>query len=284
MKLTKHPITGLIALSLALLFTTGSAMAAVVGSKHDLSLATSPGNSVSGTSSDNGQVCVFCHTPHSSGLSTANQVIPLWNRTTTSTAAFTPYANTQTGTLSGEVLTLGSGGVGGVSLACLSCHDGTISIDSVLNVPGSGNTWGTTTITDTATMTATGELEGVVLMGTDLTDDHPIAVEFGGGGCNIGEGGFASGDPCTSTEMDDKKIVSAYADGSGQYWVDTDAGSSYSAADKIPLFARDFAAGTGTGPSIECASCHDVHNNSGFDMLLREDTAASAICTACHIK
>lgn len=36
--------------------------------------------------------------------------------------------------------------------------------------------------------------------------------------------------------------------------------------------------------SLECASCHDVHNSSGFSSLLRIDNAASALCLTCHNK
>lgn len=39
----------------------------------------------------------------------------------------------------------------------------------------------------------------------------------------------------------------------------------------------------GTGDTVECSSCHDVHN-AGFASLLRMDNAGSVLCLACHIK
>ena len=40
------------------------------------------------------------------------------------------------------------------------------------------------------------------------------------------------------------------------------------------------------GSQMECASCHDVHNQGpvGALSLLRIDNAGSALCTTCHIK
>jgi predicted CXXCH cytochrome family protein len=39
----------------------------------------------------------------------------------------------------------------------------------------------------------------------------------------------------------------------------------------------------GTGSTVECSSCHDVHN-AGFASLLRIDNAGSTLCLACHNK
>ena len=38
------------------------------------------------------------------------------------------------------------------------------------------------------------------------------------------------------------------------------------------------------GNSMECASCHDVHNAGGNSFLLRITNAASALCLTCHNK
>ncbi|MCP4696512.1 MAG: cytochrome c3 family protein [Gammaproteobacteria bacterium] len=37
------------------------------------------------------------------------------------------------------------------------------------------------------------------------------------------------------------------------------------------------------GVNIECATCHDVHNNTPFQNLLRQTKVGSEICLACHI-
>ena len=43
---------------------------------------------------------------------------------------YTPYSSTTMDTSVGQP--------DGISLACLSCHDGTIAVDSIANAPGSG--------------------------------------------------------------------------------------------------------------------------------------------------
>lgn len=41
----------------------------------------------------------------------------------------------------------------------------------------------------------------------------------------------------------------------------------------------------GAGGTVECASCHDVHNSvSGTTFLLRSTNAGSQLCFGCHIK
>ncbi len=80
------------------------------------------------------EVCVFCHTPHGGRPSDSSTAVPLWNRSLPdSTAAYTMYDSPNFDgkpSQTGQPL--------GVSLACLSCHDGTIGIDSLINAPGSG--------------------------------------------------------------------------------------------------------------------------------------------------
>lgn len=51
---------------------------------------------------------------------------------------------------------------GGVSLLCLSCHDGTVAVDSF------GGATGTTFVT------------GNAMVGTDLSNDHPISITYAG--------------------------------------------------------------------------------------------------------
>ena len=46
------------------------------------------------------------------------------------------------------------------------------------------------------------------------------------------------------------------------------------------LYTRNFAAGS--GPSVECASCHDPHTET--TTFLRTSNDDSAVCLACHIK
>ena len=130
---------------------TQSALAAIgtiVGSKHDFSASgTSAFANLDGTV----QICVYCHTPHN-----ANAGVPLWNHTL-STATYTMYSSP---TLKAQMGTA----PGGVSKLCLSCHDGTLAIDSF-----GGNT------------TALGiklNANSPRNLGTNLSNDHPIGFPY----------------------------------------------------------------------------------------------------------
>jgi predicted CXXCH cytochrome family protein len=211
-----------------------------IGSNHTTNvLATNvqgADNAVVGTN----QICVFCHTPH--GFNTV-QSGPLWNKQINASSTYTVYnaGSNNSSTLDADAPSLGS-----VSLACLSCHDGTQAMDNMINGPGSGgmaqpydasassgvstgssgtsnagasagyiwggqggagsvtgfafmsqngtgfNTYGSGSITND-----TPALEGIDL-GTDLSNDHPISVQYCGGGIPINSGsqvGATAGGP-----------------------------------------------------------------------------------------
>ena len=88
--------------------SSGLAVAAIAGSPHDLG-----GN----TAADNGEVCVFCHTPHGAATG-ATESAPLWNKQLPGSGSFTRYSSLDSATLDGQETA-----VGGVSLACLSSMD-----------------------------------------------------------------------------------------------------------------------------------------------------------------
>jgi predicted CXXCH cytochrome family protein len=95
-----------------------------------------------------GEVCKPCHTPHNAlqgdPYSMVNHI--LWNHEIT-TATFTMFdGSTQ------QITTL--------SKLCLSCHDGTVALDSF------GGNAGSVYINPTKSL------------GTDLRDDHPVAVAY----------------------------------------------------------------------------------------------------------
>jgi hypothetical protein len=115
------------------------------GSGHDFSAAGwNPG----------GKVCNVCHTPHKSDTTVSDA--PLWNHKLT-TATYTLYA---TPTLKASV-----GQPGGTSKLCLSCHDGTVAIDSF------GGATGSNMITNAAYKPTSN-------IGTALNDDHPIGFVY----------------------------------------------------------------------------------------------------------
>jgi len=135
---TKLLLGGIGLLALAQLGTIGRA--GIAGSKHDFGQFGWAQN----------QICLPCHTPHNAIVrdSTGTPVgAPLWNHTL-STATYILYMDPTTGQqFTGQVDTN--------SRLCLSCHDGTIALDSF------GGGAGTQQITDG-------------LIGTDLSNDHPI--------------------------------------------------------------------------------------------------------------
>lgn len=168
-----------------------------------------------------GEICEPCHTPHNGDMA----VVELWNHTN-STASFTVY--TGNGNFDGGAITISS-----VSLACLSCHDGTVSLDQF----GTGT--GSTTIS------------GTPLLGTDLSNDHPVSFTYN------------TGLATTDGELHDP---AATASGVGTGNIDDDM-----------LFGA-------SNDQLECASCHDVHNTAGLASLLIKDNAGSGLCLTCHNK
>jgi len=132
-----------LAISMALSITGTANADSIVNSDHDL------GGS---NTNDDLQVCVYCHTPHS-----ASTAAPLWNRDLP-VGAYTMYGSP---TLDMTI----AASPQGTSLACLSCHDGTIAVDQLLNFPPNMTSNNT-------------QIDAGVNFGTDLSNDHPISVTY----------------------------------------------------------------------------------------------------------
>lgn len=242
---------------------------------------------------DYAEVCVYCHTPH--GANT-NVALPLWNRTVTATS-YTTYAALGTSSLTQPVTQPGPN-----SLACLSCHDGQVGVDSVINMPGSGgysaaqatsqnntflNAWNNASGPDATVHVglnatpAAGCLAchsagaGVVgagatdfaafVIGSDLRNDHPVGVLY----------------PTTGPGVD---FNAAGATRTGMRWFDTN-GNGRPDTREVRLYD------SGEGFEVECATCHDPHGvpSGGSGSLfnpsfLRLPNAASALCLTCHTK
>lgn len=157
------------AAAVALLATGSPAFAVddIAGTKHDLS--TGGGGTVK--SDVETGICVFCHTPHVASATAK----PLWNRTI-NTSGYTMYNADWSSTIGGAV----DSQPGGVSAACLSCHDGSIALDALLNPPGAVTP---ATFADDNAMagTETGEemlATSSAMLGMVLTNDHPISIAF----------------------------------------------------------------------------------------------------------
>ena len=211
--------------------------------------------------SNYGEVCVYCHTPH--GSSTVTDA-PLWNRTV-NTGSYQLYDDPTT-------LNLPIDQPGLNSITCLSCHDGTMAIDSVINMPGSGgynpaqmtsvneaflDTWGGAGIGNHWNLsTSTGgdscgfchnpaEDFGapdytVFTIGTDLTNDHPVGVSYPdtfGPGVDFNEPNLVYTPPGGGISV---SVFDVNGDGR---------------PDKNEPRMYNY----GGGAKVECASCHDPH-------------------------
>jgi len=158
-------ITALSGLLIAMLFST-STMAqddtTIVGSAHDFSSQ--------GWTGQNGEICIVCHTPHNA---IAPDDGPLWNRAM-SAATYTLYEpNTTPGSdIQGTLFIQPSG----VSKLCLSCHDGTIAIDSF------GGETGAVFVDD---INADADIGEVVATVGDLSNDHPVAFTYPASGTDL---------------------------------------------------------------------------------------------------
>ncbi len=181
------------------------AMANIEGSPHDFSSSGWSG----------GEICLPCHTPHNASMVISDA--PLWNHLVTS-ATFTVYSSP---TMKGSALQ-----PRGPSKLCLSCHDGTVALDS-FGGNGGGNM-----------------ISAAANIGTALTDDHPISIYW-----NHQNEINSICLKCHNPRPTDFNPI-------------------------LPFFNR----------YIECSTCHDVHNKSGFSHLLRKSMQSSELCFHCHGK
>lgn len=260
-----------------------------------------------------GAICVYCHTPHGANKQIA---APLWNRTV-NPGSYTIYDKPTTLGLAGRMSLPGPS-----SLTCLSCHDGTISIDSILNMPGSGG-YGNNELgqADTAfldnwpaagqpgsigqhftlgpelgvgdvstacalchsTPNSTIPDYRVFMLGTDLRNDHVVGIKF----------------PTTFGPGIDFNEPTITIPGKWSFY-DTN-GNGLAEKNEVRLYD------SGEGPEVECASCHDPHGipsngpgtrfnpsflrvNNGIADTSTAGTSGivsdgpSALCLTCHAK
>ncbi len=223
--------------------------AAVANTKHNLSI-TSTGT-IKATAET--EECVFCHIPHV----TRPAGSPLWNRSMPVTdyimynsdylkrmAYPTPTAlgtqNDQPGTISRQ---------------CLSCHDGTIAVGAVYKLRqtylnGSAISMSGVDIDGTLPL-------GTTLIGTDLTNHHPVGIEY---------------DPNITLNF-----------GSGIRTMELVAISAIDPASKIKLHTYS------DGKSyVECTSCHNPHTENAKFLHVGTEASLGAnivkTCTTCHDK
>ncbi len=154
---------GLLMLATAVL--VAPAFCGVKETKHNFSSPTySPNAFFWGTR----QVCVFCHTVHNADPTYAQ----LWNHETNGAQPYTMYSSP---TIDMNMASTPHNG----SLICLSCHDGTIAVNSLSNMPGpevAGNygTPGGAALDGSGRLTSSSD----AYVGTNLSDDHPVGLTY----------------------------------------------------------------------------------------------------------
>lgn len=118
------------------------------GTVHDLGTAHNGMNYTASPADPLNRICIFCHAPHNTyRLSTATggagpqadaafDYLPLWNHTLQTDTAYTMYDNgpgaPTTGAHASQAILNGMT-PGSVSLLCLSCHDGSVAVNSYGN-------------------------------------------------------------------------------------------------------------------------------------------------------
>lgn len=136
----------------------------IVGSPHDFRSQ--------GWANQNNEICVVCHTPHNA-ISPSDG--PLWNRTLTAATYALYLPNTTPGS---DIQGTGFNQPTGVSRLCLSCHDGTIAVDSFgRNADGTPFVLGTTYVDGLNENANIGDGTPGGTTG-DLSNDHPVAFTF----------------------------------------------------------------------------------------------------------
>jgi|CXWL01.1.fsa_nt_gi hypothetical protein len=322
-----------LASGLALVAISSSVMAAtgIAQTKHNLGAGNSTGNATGGNYTNaTTEICIFCHTPHGSDQSAS---APLWNRKLNDTAIYTRYSSLNTTSFDATEAPIGS-----VSIACLSCHDGTQAMDAVLNSPGGGTGYtnkNTSAFGMDGVPDATGGLPGsytesnpggdvssgwteshklsnltaqdngtvgdLIYIGTDLRNDHPVSMQYGGGGL-VGTGGTTldpdyaqlgtgSGTWGTNISIGGTGVVNTRTLPSTLrvWWVDTN-NQALQQKEDMPLYTRNM---NGVDqPFVECATCHDPHTNNGTFLRApavkngngSNGNGGSQVCLACHKK
>ena len=132
--------------------TSGAVATGISGSAHDFTSASWSTNNV-----DN-QLCVPCHTPHHAK---SDKLIPLWNHESTAPGSWTMYDSPSLGATAKAASEPGT-----VSKACLSCHDGSIALNSYGGNASSGDTM--SDFDSTKVVGASGDLSG----------DHPVGFDY----------------------------------------------------------------------------------------------------------
>jgi hypothetical protein len=288
----KYLVIGVISILCFITLLSGISHAvSIVYSKHDLS-DQGGGN----FQFETGQVCVFCHTPHGGSTdvrplavieannktaayqntgAAGGPIFLLWNRAfsnVTSPGIQEGYETYQSSTLNAN-----TGSVRIYSILCLSCHDGVGALNVLTKLPSDATTEvGRSYAIRPKPSTGANQIGDVQY----TADRNP----------NIGNRTSPSntmeypGQDIPVQLFNDHPISIDYTDA----LVSADGGLNAPGGldPRIRLFTNP--AGT-TNVSLECPSCHNVHDQGGDEYstqypFLVMSNAGSSLCLECHNK
>jgi predicted CXXCH cytochrome family protein len=234
---------GLIALLAVVIAAQAASGGVITGSNHDLSAVSAGFKHAGDFYNDYDEVCIYCHTPHG-----ALPAVPLWNRDMYQ-GDYTLYSSqTLDAVLEQPSLT-------GVSRMCLSCHDGTIAIDALVNEPNKSFTLSNVhmgmaragQVGGTAEKCGTCHTDDSVtrsFMTTDISNHHPVSFPYTDGLAGI--------------------------DGKLETPSDTPSGLGGTIA--LDMLVNDY---------VECSTCHNVHDPDIIPFMIKSNEG-SALCVTCH--
>ncbi|MBI5594870.1 MAG: cytochrome c3 family protein [Elusimicrobia bacterium] len=209
-------------LPLLLLFPQTALAASVLNSKHDLSADSGTSGPRAVSEQD---TCVFCHSVHQ-----PSRVESLWGRKD-SAEAFTFYSSNYLNNYLGMAAPTMADLQGSRSKLCLSCHDGVTALGSVYNLA--------------QPIAVQGSLTAASVIGTDLSNDHPVLYD-------VKPGAGPPTQPGTNPEI----VLPP-------------------AGDRVKVY--------GDSKRVECTSCHDPHDDQNGKFLVKSN-AGAALCLTCHQK
>jgi predicted CXXCH cytochrome family protein len=238
-----------------------SRISLIVNSYHDMSsTSTRTVKAVTNT-----QLCYYCHTPHQgeentdAAVTTApNGQTPLWNHYLSGKASYGVYSSASFDALGTDITDLGGAVAGSakVSNLCLSCHDGTVGVNTLYK--GEYNhTLGRVSPDFGSGVNTPVFVSSEYQVGSDtlgLRDEHPINFTY--------DAALAAKSVSLVVPITDASLGG------------TRLGFQPTVGNFLPLFDGQ----------MQCATCHDVHDNTTYKPFLRASTDGSSICLACHGK
>lgn len=240
------------ALGVAMALAPLTGIATIIGSPHDFSPSGTTGYSVLGIAtyghgSTYNNPCQVCHIPHAAAPANAANA-PLWNHAvaTNATTEYVTYDQAGSPTFNA----LGLNVMLGSSVACLSCHDGSIAINQAYGTTTfNGNGGAGTNVPSWAVVTydpGDGKFDSG---GKDLTRNHPIGISYSAAYSAANANGNNELNPVTG-------IMNTMLKGS--------------------TF------------DMECDSCHDIHQTEGASATAPDSLIVTvnggALCLTCHNK